>query len=336
MAYPQVYLGQIPSTAAERIALRERAFDLRAALRVGSRGRPELGPTYALLNFAAGAAPLVELLLLRPNALFVAAMRAYSGPIEVTPEGRWTDLTTGAAIRDERGRSPLQVIRAQREAVRAQLEQDAGWLLDASAGSEAEAPSFARIVGALICVPTTHPESRISLDVDDHRQQLKILGLDELAGLVAMLRTSAQLPEAAMRRIVVDLFEGRLWLDGERLLFELAPGRFQLRMLGDDNRPESVVPLIEGENIAGRRRSVQRYERRITLSGDDLISSDHARLLCGEGDHVTLRDTSKNGTWVTLPGGPEERLHGVERAITLGAVLRMGVTRMRLERIGET
>ena len=60
------------------------------------------------------------------------------------------------------------------------------------------------------------------------------------------------------------------------------------------------------------------------------------RLLCGDGDYVTLRDTSKNGTWVTPPGGAEERLHGVERAITLGAILRMGVTRMRLERIGES
>ena len=53
MAYPQVYLGQIPSTAVERIALRERVLDLRAALRAGPRGRPELDPTYALLNFAA-------------------------------------------------------------------------------------------------------------------------------------------------------------------------------------------------------------------------------------------------------------------------------------------
>lgn len=342
MAYPQVYLGQIPSTAVERIALRERALDLRAALRAGPRGRPELDLTFALLNFAVGATtaepgapPTVELLLLRPNAVFVGVIRAYPGPIEVTPEGRWIDLTTGAAIRDERGRTPLQVVRAQRDTIRARLDQEAERLLDPPAGSEAQALSFARVVGALICAPTTHPESRISLDVEEHRQQLKILGLDELAGLAAMLRTGVHLTETAMRRIVGDLFEGRLWLDGEHLLFELAPGRFQLRVLGDDNRPESIVPLIEGENIAGRRRSAQRYERRITLSGDDLISSDHARLLCGEGDHITLRDSSKNGTWVMLPGGGEERLHGTERAISLGAVLRMGMTRMRLERIGE-
>jgi hypothetical protein len=342
MGYPQVYLGQIPGAAAERIALRERALDLRAALRGGPRGRPELDPTYVLLNFAAGAAigspsaaPMVELLLLRPDAALVGAIRAYPGPIEVTPEGRWTDLATGTAIRDERGRAPLQVVRAQRDAVRARLDRDAGLLLEAPAEAGADASSFARMVGALICAPATHPESRISLDVDDHRQQLKILGLDELAGLAAMLRTGPRLSEAAMRRIVGDLFEGRLWLDGERLLFELAPGRFQLRVLGDGGRPESVVPLMEGENIAGRRRSAQRYERRITLSGDDLISSDHARLFCGDADHVTLRDTSKNGTWVVLPGSAEERLHGAERAITLGAVLRMGVTRMRLERIGE-
>jgi hypothetical protein len=343
MAYPQIYLGQIPGATAERIVLRERALDLRAALRAGPRGRPELDPTFALLNFAADAAPgsagaalMIELLLLRPNAAIVGAIRAYPGPIQVTPDSRWTDLTTGAAIHDEHGRTPLQAVRAQRDAVRARLQQDAGPLLDAAAGVGAEAPSFARMVGALICAPCTHPESRISLDVEDHRQQLKILGLDELAGLAAMVRTGAQLSEAAMRRIVGDLFDGRVWHDGERLLFELAPGRFQLRLLAGDVRPESVVPLMEGENVAGRRRSAQRYERRITLSGDDLISSDHARLFCGDGDSVILRDTSKNGTWVMLPGGSEERLHDAERALTLGTVLRMGVTRMRLERIGES
>jgi hypothetical protein len=343
MAYPQIYLGQIPGTAAERIALRERALDLRAALRAGARGRSELDPTCALLNFAAGVAPAgpstvpaIELLLLRPNAALVAAIRTYPGPIEVTPDGRWTDLTTAAPIRDERGRSPLQVIRAQRDAVRTRLDQSARQLIDSMAEPEVEAPSFTRMVGALICAPATHPESRISLDVDDHRQQLKILGLDELAGLAAMLRTGAQLSEAAMRWIAGDLFEGRLWHDGERLLFELAPGRFQLRVLGDGDRPAAAVPLMEGENIAGRRRSAQRYERRITLSGDDLISSDHARIFCGDGDDVILRDMSKNGTWVTLPGGAEERLHSAERAIALGAVLRMGLTQMRLERIGES
>ena len=342
MAYPQVYLGQIPGTAAGRIALRERALDLRAALRAGSRGRPELDHTYALLHFAAGApsgepdaASMIELLLLRPNAVLVGVIRAYPGPIEVTPEGRWADLATGAAIRDEHGHAPLQVVRAQRDAVRALLDQHAERLLEMATDSEVEAPSFARIAGALICAPATHPESRISLDVNDHRQQIKILGLDELAGLAAMLRTGVCLSEPAMRWIVGELFDGRRWLDGERMLFELAPSRFQLRILGDGARPETVVPLMEGENIAGRRRSAQRYERRITLSGDDLVSSDHARLLCGDGEQVTLRDTSKNGTWVAPPGGTEERLHGAERAITLGAILRMGVTRMRLERIGE-
>jgi hypothetical protein len=343
MAYPQIYLGQIPGTAAERIALRERALELRAALRAGPRRRPELDPTFALLNFVVGVAPgesdratTIELLLLRPNAAIVAAIRAYPGPIEVTPDGHWTDLTTGAAIRDERGRSPLQSVRAQRDAVRARLDHHAGSLLDSAVGSAAEAPSFARTVGALICAPATHPESHISLDVDDHHQQLKILGLDELAGLAAMIRAGVRLSEASMRWIVADLFEGQLWHDGERLLFELAPGRFQLRVLGDDDRAEAVVPLMEGDNIAGRRRSAQRYERRITLTGDDLISSDHARLSCADSDLVILSDTSKNGTWVTPPGGAEEWLHSAERAIALGAVLRMGMTRMRLERIGDS
>ena len=102
-----------------------------------------------------------------------------------------------------------------------------------------------------------------------------------------------------MRRIVGELFAGRLWHDGERLLFELAPGRFQLRLLPEGDRAEAVLPLIEGENVVGRRKTPRRYERRVTLSGDDLVSSDHARIVCGDDDRVALRDTSKNGTWIT-------------------------------------
>jgi hypothetical protein len=47
---------------------------------------------------------------------------------------------------------------------------------------------------------------------------------------------------------------------------------------------------------------------------------------------VRLRDTSKNGTWVTPPGAAEQRVRG-EQAIGPGTLVRMGVTRMRLERV---
>src|SRR5690242_14024995 len=175
MAYPQLYLGQVPARAAARRALRERALDLYAILHAARE--PE--PTYALLNFATGVAPVpagaaraIELLLLRPNAAIVAAIREYPGPIEVTPDGHWTNLTNGAAIREERGQTPLRLVRAQRDAVRERLRQQAAATLGLPDGAQ----PFERMVGALICAPTTHPESRISLDVDDHRQWLKILG----------------------------------------------------------------------------------------------------------------------------------------------------------------
>jgi hypothetical protein len=176
-----------------------------------------------------------------------------------------------------------------------------------------------------------HAESRISLDVGEHRQWLKVLGLDELPGLAAMVQLGTQLAEEWIRLIVSEIFGGRPWHDGERLLFELAPGRFQLRLLAEGDRAEEVLPLIEGENLIGRRRQASGHEHRLTLAGDDLISSDHARIVCHGSDRVTLHDTSKNGTWVASQGGPEERLHGAERAIGPGTVLRMGVTRMRLE-----
>ncbi len=133
--------------------------------------------------------------------------------------------------------------------------------------------------------------------------------MDELAGLLAMAHIGTQLDEAAMRAIVGELFDGQLWHDGSRFLFELAPGRFQLRRLAEDGQAESILPLMEGETTIGRRRVAQAQEARITLADDDLISSDHVRLLCGDGDQVILRDTSKNGTWVARPGEPEQHIH---------------------------
>ena len=51
------------------------------------------------------------------------------------------------------------------------------------------------------------------------------------------------------------------------------------------------------------------------------------------GSITTLRDTSKNGTWITAPGATEERVRH-DRTIVAGTLLRLGVTRARLERVG--
>jgi FHA domain len=325
--YPQIYLGHIPAKPAERRALRALALDLRA--RVQAVRAPE--PTTLLLRFAAGEGPAadIDLLLLRPQAAIVGALRTYRGPIVAGPGGPWSYCDTGEPIRELRGRTPTQHVKAQRDAVRERLDDTAGQLL----GLAPQAQPFERMVGALICVPATHPESRITLEVSEHRQQIKVLGLDELAQLATMLQIGAHLSDEAMQAIVSDLFAGRLWHDGQRFLFDLAPQRFQLRVLADGARGDKVLPLIEGENVIGRRRAPQKYEHRLTLSGDELISADHALLICGDDDRITLRDTSKNGTWITTPGAKEERVRQ-ELAIVPGTLLRMGMTRARLERVG--
>lgn len=323
---PQIYLGHIPASLAERRALRALALDLRA--RIQAVRSPE--PTTLLLRFAAGdgAAADVDLLLLRPQAAIVGAIRAYRGPLVAAPGGPWSYRDSGEPVRELRGRSPLQQIKAQRDAVRERLADASAQLL----GPAADPRTFDRLVGAIIFSPVAHPDSRIALEIGDHRQQIKLLGLDELIGLAGAVRLGAQLSEEAMRAIAADLFGGRLWHDGQRFLFDLAPQRFQLRVLSDGSRPERVLPLLEGENVIGRRRAPQQFEHRLTLAGDELISADHALLTCAEDDRITLRDTSKNGTWVTAPGGKEERVRQ-ERAVVPGSLLRMGITRLRLERV---
>lgn len=326
--YPQIYLGDIPTTSDQRRALRALALEIRARMHATRAAEP----TTLLLHFRAGesALPEIDLLLLRPSAAIVGAVRAYHGPIESLPDGQWRRRDSGELLREKRDRTPIQHVKLQRDAVRMQLDAAAPRLL----GTAADAHPFDRMAGALIIAPSTHAESRVSLEIGDHRQQIKLLGLDELPALAGMLRQGVQLPEPAIQTIVGDLFGGRLWHDGASFLFDLAVPRFQLRLLADDTRPEKLLPLIEGENLLGRRRSAQHYEHRLTLAGDELVSADHALITCGDDDWAALRDISKNGTWITPPGGTEERVRG-ERTIFPGTLLRMGMTRALLERVEE-
>jgi hypothetical protein len=325
VATTQIYIGETPATADERRTLRERAFEISAQLRQASQPAPSV----ALLNFATGDGRLVrmvDLLLLRPASIIVGMVRAYPGPLEAAPGGPWRERISGAAVVEPGGMSPLELVRAQRDVVLARLQAPgASWAL----------PASARAVGALICLPATHPDSRISLDVDDHRHGIKVLGLDELAATAAMVQSGVSLSEQAMRALVAELFGGRLWFEGLRPLFELVPARFQLRLLSGQRAGEAL-PLAEGETLLGRRRTPRRFERRITIVDDDLISSDHALLRYGDEDRVLLRDSSKNGTWVAAQEGQEQHLRGAECVLPPGAVLRAGVTRMRLERIEES
>ena len=326
--YPQIYLGDIPPTSDQRRAVRALALDIRARMHTTRVAEP----TTLLLYFRADASvlPMIDLLLLRPSVAIVGAVRTYHGPIESLPGGQWRRRDTGEPLREERDRTPIQHVKLQRDAVRAQLDAAAPQLL----GTPTDEHPFDRMAGALIIAPSTHAESRVSLEIGNHRQQIKLLGLDELPALAGMLRLGQQLPEPAIPAIASELFGGRLWHDGVRFLFDLAVPRLQLRLLGDDTRPEKLLPLIEGENLLGRRRSAQHYEYRLTLAGDELISADHALIICGDDDWAALRDTSKNGTWITPPGGTEERVRG-ERTIFPGTLLRMGLTRARLERVEE-
>jgi hypothetical protein len=321
--YPQIYLGQIPATPAQRRDLRALALDLRGRIQAARTDEP----TTLLLHFAAGAGPLVDLLLLRSQVLIVAALRAYRAPIVAPPGGRWAYRDTGAPIDEPGGTTPIQHIGAQRDAVRALLSHAAPTL----PGLPANEQPFEQIIGALICRPAIHPDSQIALEISEHRRRLKLLGLDELPGLAAMVRTGPPLAQPVLRAIVADVLGGRLWHDGTRFLFDLAPPRFQLRVLATGARPEKLLPLFEGENVIGRRRAAQQYEYRLTLAGDELISADHATLIVGDDDTVTVRDTSKNGTWLAAPNAAEARVRR-ERTVAVGAELRIGITRMRLER----
>lgn len=330
VSYPRLYIGQKPATPLARRTLRLRALDLAARFKQTLASEP----TYALLHFLPSNSTehdLVELLLLRPNAVLVGLFKDSNGPLDILPNGEWIVRDAARQIRGPYGETPLEQIKRSRDVVLRQLQRYNRELPDILP----EDARFARTIGALIVAPKLHPESRVTLDVVDHRQQIKVLGFDELPGLAAMAQTGVQLSEEAMQVIVAEVFGGRRWYDGEQLLFELALAPFQLQVLAETGRPERALSLIEGANVVGRREAPLHHEYRLTLSGDDLMSNDHAIINCTADGRVILRDTSTNGTWVEAPGAAEERLHHVEQVLAPGSMIRMGVTRMWLEQIAD-
>ncbi|MCS6939576.1 MAG: FHA domain-containing protein [Roseiflexaceae bacterium] len=325
---PQIYVGRTPDTARERIVLRERALALVRAMRQS----PTEGQCAVVFNITAGADPpltRIDLLVLRATAVIVGALRTYTGPIDAPPGGIWRDRATGQPILEEDGAHPLHRLRQQRDAVQMSLNAAAVRLGIASA----EPHPFRQVTGVIVSVPALPADSRISLDVDDHRDHLKVCGFDELPGVAAMSHSGVTLSGEAIHTIATHLFGGRLWYDDNRFLFELAPPRFQLFIQAPESAPLSV-PLYEGETIVGRRKSPRGNERRIPILNDELVSSDHLSIVSDdEPGGVVIRDTSKNGTWVTPPDGPTEHLRNTERIIFAGTRLRLGMTDMILERV---
>lgn len=295
---PQLFLASTPATAHARRLLRMRALDLHARL---SRINDE--PCVGMLNMEHDES-VIDLVLLRPRSVLVGMLKEVDTPLDIRRDHPW-----------------LAEARAARAAVLQLLEQSATF-------SPAQ---FGTPIAAVIVVPAVHAESQIVLDVEDHRQRVKVLGLNELAPLAAMLQAGAQLDQAAMEQIGEQL-GGRLWHNGERLQFELGLVPYELRVLSNGGQR---YPLIEGANILGRRTTPLQYEYRLAFSGDDSISADHAILICAPDGRVVLRDTSTNGSYIRAMDGGEERLHRSERALSPGTILRIGETLLRLEQKSE-
>jgi hypothetical protein len=327
MTYPHIAIANIPNTSAERYALRERAIVLHTALRDSHAS----AQSYLLLNYSTPQTqiPPIDCILIRPNSIIIGMLKHYPNAISIMPNGEWIERSNRSSLRDAQQRTPLQVVHMQRDIIRQQLNAAAEHLL----GPEAPDFAFQRTIGALICTPSLPAESTISLDIDDHIQQLKILGLNELASLMAMSNNGLKLEETQIRYIITEILGGSHWHDGTRFLFELAAPRYQLRRLGAIGEAEQIHQLIEGETIVGRRRTAKAYEARISIEGDDLISTDHIRIYCDTSNTIRLTDISKNGTWIIHPDHTEQRLHQQQATINPNTILRIGTTLLQVEPI---
>ncbi|MBC8161258.1 MAG: FHA domain-containing protein [Roseiflexaceae bacterium] len=303
--YHHIYLAQTPTNATARRHLRARALDLAARLaQVGE------GPCAVILGLDSGCPDLV---VLRPHSVIAALIHQTTSPLDQLPDRVWVERASGERVL---GGAPLAAVRAARSMLVRKIEQHSD-----------TAALLGRLVGALVIAPTLPADSRIVLDIGEHRDHIKLLGLDELAPLAAMLQAGARLDELSFGGIIAAL-DARLWHNGERLLFEVGLAAYQL------NHTSGVaLTLLEGANVIGRRAAPLQGEFRLTIEGDDTISADHAVLICLADGRAVLRDTSTNGTYLRAHGGEEQRIHHAEQPITAGSTIRMGETVLRLERV---
>lgn len=326
--YPKLYIGHIPPTPEARRVLRYYALELSERL----RARSSTQAIYVLFNFSPSKQmehEPVDLLLLQENTIIVGILQECKVPLDIFPNGQWQIRETGQQMVGLRGETPLEQIKQTRATIRQRIEDYAAAVPGITVGEQ----GLQRITGALICVPSIHPESRVTLDIADHRSQIKVLGLNELPALAMMTNSAVTMDEYTLQALVSDVFSGQCWHNGSQLLFELAPTSLRLRVLTAQSQTEQILPLIEETNVVGRRNTPLRHEYRLTLTGDDLMSNDHAIITCIPDGRVLLQDTSTNGTWITLPGQTEEHLHHVEREIVPDTFLRMGATNLRLETV---
>lgn len=292
---PQIYLAQTPTSALRRRMLRVQALELRDRL-----ARIDPGPCYVVLQLGEAGAPRMDVAILRPRSVIIGLLKTVDTPLDIGRDHPW-----------------LLEARQARAMLVAQL----------TANETAPPPwAIGTPIAAVIISPQLPAESQITLDVEDHRQRVKVLTIDELAPLAAMLQAGAQLDEAAMQQLVAQL-GARHWHNGERLLFEIGLAPYRLAVIGRDSPP---LTLLEGATVIGRRTAPLHYEYRLTITGDDSISADHAVLVC-DGERVVLRDTSTNGTLITTADSAAQMVHLSEISIVPGTVIRIGETEVRLE-----
>lgn len=310
-------MGSTPDTPAGRRVARQRALELQTRLHTLFADQP----VGVLLNVVVDH-DVADVVVMHPTAIIVGLIRDIHGPVQVFANGEWRYRDSGQPIVGPHGETLLQQINRCRDLVCRRIDR----ALLASADPLADAQSLQRTVGALIIAPRTHAETTVSMDIDDHRRQIKVLGLDELPGLALMSQTGVQLSAELMAAIMERGFGARLWHDGSQLLFELGLASYHLRL-----RDGTVMPLIEGVTMIGRRETPLHHEYRLVISNDDSVSSDHAVITSATDGRVLLRDISTNGTWVAPPGGVEHHVHRTEYELSAGTTIRMGETRMVLE-----
>lgn len=316
-----LYYGELPASGLARRSLRDQSLELLERLRQTDTTEPAI--IFASCR-AAPEQPLVDLILFTSYVVIVGLILPGHQPVDLIDQ-RWIVRHEGRELVDAQGHTPLEQIRQRRLEVDQQLKR-----LPLTLPVNREETPLGRMVAALIFTPTAHRESQIALDVPDHRDLIKLVGFDELAPLAHMVRIGQRLSPEQLVSCAEGL-GGTCWGQDQTLQQDPAVAPLQLRVVAGPATHEQYFPLLYGETVIGRRRTPREREYRLTLGGDELMSSDHAILTYHDDGHIVLRDTSTNGSYIVNMDGRDERIRHTERHVTPGTMLRLGATRIVLE-----
>jgi hypothetical protein len=267
-------------------------------------------------DFQVGRTHEVDLVVMKPTALFIAEVKGAQGKIVGSVDRPWREIVAGEARPIKAtGSNPVKQVQYNYWYFKSWLEEHQG---EICAGEERERmPRFSRMDSAVVIYPDLDPASELNLT----GSPVKVMGLPCFRDLVMMrshpdLSLSDREIDRIVRMLRLEKLEFRPRAEVDRDITGRISGW----------RPVPFVMLVaRGHSFSIPVFSIERERVTVGRASDNMlvihhpaVSRHHAEILRDRGRWVVRDLGSRAGTGVIFDGDPQGRPNVIGREQQLG------------------